>query len=1213
MFRHIFLFELKYRLRRPATYIYFLIMALTGLLYASILGGAFGPEVAGLITGGGKNLANSPYNLHQLIFSLAQIPGTFIIAAIMAVPVYRDFQYDAHSLFFTKPLTKNGYLGARYLGSLVVTLLVLFGLVVGFMLVYLNPKIEPDRFGPFNLLYYLYPFLLGVVPYTLIAGTIFFATVSLTRNQLLIYLNALVLLVLFSVASAASQQIENKFVASLIDPSGSAAFIATTETWTVAERNSQLLPINAEVGFNLLIWLSVAGLILFFTFRRFQLVYQTGGNARLRVRKRPLPRSLGDTVTLKSLKLPPVHPVFSQAKSWKLLGLHLRQELRYLFRSPIFWVIAVVAVLFAILGLTFGARTFGTPTLPVTYSIAGQVMGTLGLFIYALLIFYSGEMIWRERSLNLAQITDTLPVPNWTRYLAKMIALALVPVLLHAGGILVGVGVQLGKGFFDIDLGHYVVALLGFGLIDYLLFLPLAFLVQVLSPNKFVGFVLVVVIFFFNASVLGLLGVEHNMLEYMSNTRLSYSDMNGYGHFVWPYLSFKLYWLGLAIVMAVVGLIFWPRGTESGRQARAHAWQERFTGPARLGMVAGLLLFLGTGSYIFYNTNVLNTYRNSKEEQKLRAEFEKQYKQYQDAPQPRITGIELDVDLYPEKRSFDASGVYRLRNKTGQPIDSVHVLLTTDVDLLSLTFAGGSERVLNDSINGYRIYRLAQTLAPGDSIEMRFAQRFAPEGFPNSGSNTNVVYNGTFISQTYFPQLGYNPQYELTDLDLRKKYDLPPNDRFPAITDTAALANTLIARDADWIDFEARVSTAPDQIAVVPGYLQREWEENGRRHFHYKMDSKMLKFFAIVSARYEVLKDSWQAPDGREISLEIYHHPSHGYNTDKMMAALKDGLAYYTSAFSPYQHRQVRILEFPRYAGFAQSFANTIPYSEAVGFIADVDEGDVDYPYYITAHELAHQWWAHQVIGGNVQGFQFLSETMAQYASLMVMKEKFGEEGIRKYLRYELDNYLTGRTTERRREMPALLSENQLYIHYNKGSLISYALQDYIGEDSLNAALSRYIDSVAFQDAPYTTTLEWLAEVEKVVPDSLRYVVEDMFRTITLYDNEVTEATYAPTEEGRYEVTLQLNTRKWRDDGTGEEQDIPIGDYIDIGVFGQTETDGKTQDTTLYLKKHLIGPETKQVTVFVDQEPKEAGIDPLYKLIDREPKNNTERVERKGE
>ena len=171
--------------------------------------------------------------------------------------------------------------------------------------------------------------------------------------------------------------------------------------------------------------------------------------------------------------------------------------------------------------------------------------------------------------------------------------------------------------------------------------------------------------------------------------------------------------------------------------------------------------------------------------------------------------------------------------------------------------------------------------------------------------------------------------------------------------------------------------------------------------------------------------------------------------------------------------RDYHVLEFPRYARFAQSFPNTIPFSESIGFIAKLDEEDeeaIDYVFYVTAHEVAHQWWAHQVIGGFMQGATVMSETMSQYSALMVMEKEYGAEKMRRFLKYELDAYLRGRGGELIEELPLLFVENQPYIHYRKGSLIMYALKDYIGEPVLNAALKRYVEAVKFQQPPYTSS-----------------------------------------------------------------------------------------------------------------------------------------------
>jgi aminopeptidase N len=298
----------------------------------------------------------------------------------------------------------------------------------------------------------------------------------------------------------------------------------------------------------------------------------------------------------------------------------------------------------------------------------------------------------------------------------------------------------------------------------------------------------------------------------------------------------------------------------------------------------------------------------------------------------------------------------------------------------------------------------------------------------------------------------------------------------------------------------------------------------------------------------------------------------------------------------------VRILEFPRYASFAQSFPNTIPYSESIGFIANLkDEKDIDYVFYITAHEVAHQWWAHQVIGGDVQGATVMSETMSQYSALMVMEKEYGRDKMNKFLKYELDRYLRSRGSELLKEQPLILNENQPYIHYNKGSVVMYALRDYIGEEALNAALAKYIKAVAYQEPPYTTSLEFLSYIREATPDSLQYILTDMFETITLYENKAEKASFTQTPDGKYKGALTVKAKKLRADTLGVETEILINDWIDVGVLGKDEKE-------LYLKKYKINQPEMAFEIVVDEEPVEAGIDPYVKLVDRNPDDNVKKM-----
>jgi aminopeptidase N len=227
---------------------------------------------------------------------------------------------------------------------------------------------------------------------------------------------------------------------------------------------------------------------------------------------------------------------------------------------------------------------------------------------------------------------------------------------------------------------------------------------------------------------------------------------------------------------------------------------------------------------------------------------------------------------------------------------------------------------------------------------------------------------------------------------------------------------------------------------------------------------------------------------------------------------------------------------------------------------------------------------------------------MSQYSALMVLKHKFTPEILEKYLKYELDTYLGGRAFESKKEQPLEFVEGQGYIHYNKASLVFFALQDYIGEDSVNTAFRRYNATWKFKDAPYPTSADLLKEIKKVTPDSLKYIIHDMFETITMFENKTTEATYKELAKDNFEVTLKVSAEKMRADSTGLESPIGINDWIDIGVYGKNRA-GK--DSLLYLKKHKINQKENTFTIQVKSKPKRGGIDPLHKLIDRHSGDNS--------
>jgi ABC-type transport system involved in multi-copper enzyme maturation permease subunit len=1012
-----------------------------------------------------------------------------------------------------------------------------------------------------------------------------------------VYIGSVLLLVGYLTSLQLLRDIDNKTIAALIDPFGMTAIGRLAEYWTVTERNTRLIPFEGVLLWNRLLWLGVASALAAFGFWRFS--FAGFATERAAGKSKKLVDADADIVS------PAVHmiaPAIIRPAGINMLPNLVWLNLRETVKNIYFGVLVLAGILFLVFASSTLGNLYGTNTWPVTYQMTGLLGGTFGLFMLIIIAFYAGELVWRERDNRLDQIIDATPLPTWLPLMSKLLALMLVPLLLQLLLMLCGMTIQAFKGYFNFELGLYIKELLGLQLLNYWLLCALAIAIHSVVNQKYLGH-FVMVIYFIALSFAGAMGLEHHLYQYASIPTVTYSDMNGFGHFLPRAFAFQAYWTAAALLLVLIAYLLWTRGTVSGWRERMTMARSRLHGGVMATAAASLLAFVGIGGFVFYNTNVLNHYQSSSASQQRQVDYEKKYKPTATAPQPRITAVNVKTELYPREQRVRMSGHYRLKNKNELPVNEVWLGFAQD-DLVfhRLEFDVPATLAENDEKMSVRRYTLKSPLLPGAEATLNFDLELATHGFTNSGSNTQVVYNGTFINgRNVLPVIGYQEAVELARDQDRRKYGLQPKERMRDRDDAEGLKSNYISSDADWIDFETIVGTEEDQIAVAPGYLQKEWKEGGRRYFHYKMDVPILNFFAYQSARYEVKKDKW-----RDVPIEVYYQPGHEYNIDRMIAATKASLEYFSTAFGPYQHKQFRIIEFPRYATFAQAFPNTIPYSEGIGFIARVREGDekdIDYPYYVTAHEAAHQWWAHQVMGGNVQGGTLLSETLAQYSALMVMKQKYGEAKMQKFLAYEMDRYLGGRAFEQKKELPLARVENQQYIHYNKGSVVMYALQDYIGEENVNRALKALIQESAYKGPPYPNATLFLKHIRAVTPPHLQYVIDDMFENIILYDNRTTKATYKELPGGKFEVTMKITAKKRKADKLGKEEDVLLADWIDIGVLDE-------KGVPIFLEKCKIEKEENEIVVVVDRKPAKAGIDPLNKLIDRRPKDNAIAVEK---
>lgn len=1199
---NIALFEFKNRVRSSSTWIYFSLYGLLSGLWMAAAAGAIPGALIGF--GSEKVLINSPSALGFTITILGFF-GVTAIASVMGRSILQDYEHGTSNFLFSTPISKRDYFFGRFIGSYLTLIVVFLGITVGILIGAGWPGVDASRLGPYSVEAFVRVYLFSVFPNILWVGGVFLVIGAFTRQMAPVYITGTLMLVGYILALNLLVNFENKTLAALIDPSGINALNVLTQYWSVAEQNTRQIPFEGVFVWNRLLWtgLGIITLALGYFFFRFDT-----GKAFLAKRRR---RS-GDEPSVALVANPVTAPLSHRTMAYlrflpALVGLHLRDTVR----RPRFIVLVLAGLIFIVGRAYVLGSIYGTNTYPITYQILEITATLFGAIILTVTAIYAGDLVWRERDAKINEIIDATAAPTWLLFLGKLLTLFIIQVLLLILIMACGIGIQLSQGFTRIEFEHYLFDLFVLRMPAYWALAALALTVHVLVNQKYLGHTLVI-LFYFVTLQLPNFGFEDKLYLYDSAPAVTYSDLNGYGHFLAPLAWFRLYWGAGAVLLLVLAGWFWVRGKDTDWKNRFRTARKQIT-PVSLG-VAGVAaaFFAGAGAWIYYNTHILNSYLPKPELERLQAEYEKRYKNLTQTAQPRVIAVELNADVFPHEYRARLHGVLTLQNKSGGPIRDLYVNLPVIAKINRLEVDRAWQLADAAPELYWHHYVLAEPLAPEATMPLKFDVEYAVHGFRNDGAADTVLDNGTFLNagldpnSSLIPSFGYNEAVEIVSDRERKRFGLPPKERMHDLDDKANQQINAITRDADWVDYTATISTDPDQIGITTGYLEKEWTADGRRYFQYRMDSKMAEIFPIQSGRYNVKRDQW-SNGTQSVAIEVDYQPGHEFDLDRMIDGVKDSLSYYTAHFGPYQHKILRIIEFPRYKAFAESFPNTVPFSESIGFIAKVDDNDpkdIDYPYFVTAHEVAHQWWAHQEDPANVQGAEFITESLAEYSALLVLKHKYGDTKMLRFLQYELNKYLLGRSTENKKEQPLMREDGDAYVHYNKGSLAIYALQDVIGEEAVDQALAAFDRKWAFQGPPYATSRDLLAEFRKVTPPDKQYLITDLFETITLFDNRTTEASYHAVGDGKYEVELKVTAKKLRADGLGAETEVPLNDWIDIGVFDQA-------GNVLYLQKQQIKSGDSTIKVVVDKIPAKAGIDPLNKLIDLTAEDNVAEVAKK--
>jgi ABC-2 type transport system permease protein len=1199
-------FEIKLHTRQVGFWVTVVIMFLFGLVVMST-------DVISISSNTGERVkANGAITL-ALQASVLSLGSIFFGAIFVVNGIMRDQTHKALEMIHATPISTYNMTLSRMIGVYVATFICILAAVIGLFYGQFMPWIDEESLGPINILYFLQPSIVYIAVNTLLISGLFTAIAAITRNRALVYVSAVGLFILYIMSGLFVGQDAPDWAISMVDPFGANALAVTTEFWPADEQNTRMSPLSGYIGLNRLVWGGLGMLLFVGIFRLFK--------RGLITRKTKLGADVEHSETGRII-VKPAPPTFSIGNTFSAFLTRFKYEYLTTVKSIPFAILTLLALSIFATAVYVQTVFVPDPVLPTNLQMAQTVLGSTMLPLLIILVFFSGEIIWRDKTAGITEILDASPVKNWPLMAGKWTALMAVILTILLLAAVFGMAAQLMLGDVPINIFIYLKYSFGVFAPRLLLFAALVLFIQNFMPNRVVGMIaagVFTIFFFFFVSALPF---YHPLMGYGSVPTGGVSELNGFADPI-RYKWFAIYWGSLAALFGVLSIWLWRRGLQSSLFARLRGLGKCMSLPTMAGGAVFLASFLGSGAYIYKSYNIDNDFRTRKQQEKRQVRAEKLLAEAFALALPKIRSLDAEVDFRPAQQTALFKGRYTIENTTGAPLEEIYISVASghEEDNRKLTLKGATRVSEGENLKeiedfGYQIYRFTPPLAAGAITDMDFETYFHA---PRLGDGSRIRKNGTFVNNTQvMPILGVQDR-RMRNPDRRRKYGLPKLEKRPERTDMAARNKNFVSPSADYIDFKAKVCTDIGQIPIAPGKLMRAYEQDGQACRDYELMSPTFNYVAFLSADYTVRKDVWKNPQGDNIDLEIYYHKPHDYNVELMMGAMKKSMDTYTKVFSPYQYGQIRIMEFP-YASFAQGYAGTIPFSENIGFVRDPGDPEdiesVDLASYVTMHEIGHQWFGHQIMPADTKGFNVLSEGLTENAAMTAYEQALGWQKARRLLEQRaIQSYLQGRTLDRDDEPPLAQAGNQQYLVYNKASWVFWGLKQYIGEDAMQGAIRGLIAEYGLKGPPYPTTKELIEALRSAASEDYQGLITDYWERITFWDLKFGEdIDIKPNVSGGFTIDLTaIVDKRIASEETGKETSVTeiegeeLNEWIEIGFYKQDPKETLGGDW-LQLERVRVNSAETALTFNLAERPTFVALDPRRLLIERNVKDNAQEL-----
>lgn len=1132
----------------------------------------------------------APANVHlNSIYQITFNTGIFTLGALFSVVffsvsgVIRDRKYDIENILYSTAISKSHYFISRFAGVFGFTLISFTPFLVGLALGSFSPSLYPARLSEFNLWVYTWTWLILVVPNVFICSSLVYAVSLLTKNTVATYVSGVALYMMYILTSmflnspVMAQSVpgtpESLMLASYFDPFGLSAFFEQTQFWTPHQKNFQMISFSGYFMGNRVLWTVFSLAILVVSFLAFSFRTLSG-----KVKKAEKIESVH-----RSKKYQPVAVFVDGMMQFKSLISQMKFELKSIFISLPFlgafgcWITIVFTEIYS---RVESGGMYRDSWYPSTNLLIEQFTEPLPVFAMILIVFYAGELVWRDKGFKLNEIVDSTPVANWVLFSSKFLSLSVIPVLFIGGAILICMVFQIASGYDQLEPGLYLSTFYYWGT-DLIFFCAFALFIQTMLPGKFLAMgVSGLLIIVLKGNLSTYVGIEHPMLKLSHLPIPGYTNMAGYSSIKTAFNHFALYWLAFGGILSILAFKAWNRGITEGYRHQWRLFVSNWKIGQRITLIISVAVFLTSGSLIYYNTNIKEVYRTSAERLDLREQYERSFKIYEDLPRLYHLEMKTAVDFFPEEGRYSLAADYLLKNKGESPIDRILITERATLDTISLE---GAYLVQYDEEFGTFLFEFPEPVQPGGTVKMEYRVSERETGYTRQ---RGIVSNGSFLMFHQFePRLGYSSGMEISDPSERRKRGLPERE-IESVDDHLASEEVTVGR----VSFETVISTSASQIAIAPGKLMASWEKEGRNYFHYKPSTKVIPFIAYFSADYET-----QVSSHNGVAIEQYYYPGHEYNLDKVEESTRMTLDYCEKYFGPFPFDHIRLAEIPGHWGFGgTAHPGTISMVEDNLYLIDVsDTSRFDLVAKRTVHEVAHQWFG-GVLSPKVQvGGSLLVEGLAKYTEAAVMEKMYGKKALWQISETANQRYFNSRSYASSPEPPLYLNDNESYLDYGKSFAVMLAMKELIGEDSINKAVRTLIDRYRGQTELHATAGEFIEELYQVTPEVHHPLIDDWFKEVIVYDLKVTDVEYESLTNGQFEIKMTVQTSRSKTDESGEKEEIDLKEPIPIGLFMDHPKKLPNDQSIIYYQSYPIEGSESEITIVVDKLPKYAAIDPF--------------------